>query len=68
MPEHLVAPLMAKGHLVALTIEGELGRSADPLTVYAAHMRDRALGRAGKWLLDDLRTRFDVDHPGSEHT
>jgi len=29
--------------------------NAGPLTIYAAHMRDRALGRAGSWLLHELQ-------------
>jgi DNA-binding transcriptional LysR family regulator len=56
MPEHLVAESLDSGRLVAL----ELDASPTPpeeLTIYAAHRRDRALGRAGRWLLDDLRRR-----------
>lgn len=56
MPEHLVAELLDSGRLVAL----ELDASPTPpeeLTIYAAYRRDRALGRAGRWLLDDLRRR-----------
>jgi DNA-binding transcriptional LysR family regulator len=56
MPEHLVAPLIAAGTLVPLAVEGE--GDGPGLTVYAAHMRDRPLGRAGSWLLDDLRGRL----------
>ena len=58
MPEHLVAPLLADGRLVALTIEGDPARATGPLTIYAAHMRNRALGRAGSWLLHELQARL----------
>lgn len=64
MPEHLVAPLLAEGRLVALPIDDDTARSTEPLTVYAAYMRDRTLGRARRWLLDDLRARFDTVHVG----
>ncbi|MCW6512952.1 LysR family transcriptional regulator [Lichenifustis flavocetrariae] len=59
MPEHLVASHLADGRLVALPMADDLG-PAEPLTIYAAHMRDRALGRAGRWLLEDLRSRVDA--------
>lgn len=58
MPEHLVAPLLADGRLVVLTIEGDPARATGPLMIYAAHMRNRALGRAGSWLLHDLQARL----------
>ncbi len=29
-----------------------------PLSVYAAHVRDKPLGLGGRWLLDDLRKRL----------
>jgi DNA-binding transcriptional LysR family regulator len=60
MPEHLVAPLLNEGRLVALTIDDDPARLSGPLTVYAAQMRDRPLGRAGRWLLSDLQTRFEA--------
>ncbi len=58
MPEHLVAPHLADGRLVALTIDSDPARATGPLTIYAAHMRNRALGRAGSWLLQDLQSRL----------
>ena len=61
MPQELVAPLAADGRLVALTVDDDRLRADGPLVVYAAHLRDRPLGRAGRWLLDDLRTRFEAD-------
>ena len=58
MPEPLVAPFLAERHLVPLAIEDDPARSAGTLTIYASHMRGRALGRAGAWLLDDLKARL----------
>lgn len=66
MPQDLVAPYLAEGRLVALPIEDDPAHPNGPLTVYAAHMRDRALGRAGRWLLDDLRARFDTARAGAD--
>lgn len=54
MPEHLVATSIATGALTALEIH-EDPTPPDGLTIYAAHRRDRALGVAGRWLLDELR-------------
>lgn len=59
MPEHLVAPFLADGRLVALAIDDDPAGLLGPLMVYAAHLRERPLGRAGRWLLNDLQTRFD---------
>ena len=58
MPEYLVAPLLADGRLVSLPIEHDPARAVRPLTIYAAHLRNRPLGRAGAWLLEDLQTRL----------
>jgi DNA-binding transcriptional LysR family regulator len=57
MPQQLVSPLLTAGRLLRLSIEDDPAPSGS-LTIYAAHMRDRLLGRAGGWLLDDLRARF----------
>jgi DNA-binding transcriptional LysR family regulator len=57
MPEQIVSPLLAAGRLLRLSIEDDPAPSGT-VTIYAAHMRDRLLGRAGGWLLDDLRARF----------
>ena len=54
MPEHLVAGALADGRLVALEIEDDTA-PVEGLTIFAAHRRDRALGPAGRWLLDALR-------------
>lgn len=58
MPEHLVAPLLAGGQLLRLSIADDPARTSGPLTICAAHMHDRPLGRAGKWLLDNLQARL----------
>jgi DNA-binding transcriptional LysR family regulator len=59
MPEHIVAPLIVEGKLVRLGIDDD-PTPRDGLTIYAAHRRDRALGPAGRWLLDRLRQRLAI--------
>lgn len=59
MPDHLVSGLIAAGSLVALEIEND-PTPAEGLTIYAAHQRNRALGHAGRWLLDDLMRRLQA--------
>ena len=56
MPQHLVAEHIAAGRLVALELE-ERASQGEALTIHVAHPRDRALGPAGRWLLDELRRR-----------
>ncbi len=58
MPEHVVSPHLADGRLVPLLIEGDPARATGPLMIYAAYMQDRALGRAGRWLLNELQARL----------
>lgn len=60
MPENLVAPFLSDGRLRTLHIDADPAASAGSLTIYAAHMRDRPVGRAGRWLLNDLQTRFEM--------
>jgi DNA-binding transcriptional LysR family regulator len=62
MPGHLVAEHLASGRLVTLEL-AEDSTPAQGLTIHAAHLRDREPGRAGRWLLDDLRTRLAVARP-----
>jgi len=57
MPDHLVSGLIASGTLTALQIEHD-PTPREGLTIYAAHLRSRTLGHAGRWLLDDLRQRL----------
>lgn len=58
MPEYLVAPLVAEGRLRSLAIAQDPQRDLKALTIYAAHLQDRPLGRAGAWLLADLNARL----------
>jgi DNA-binding transcriptional LysR family regulator len=58
MPERLVGPLLEEGRLHRLSIEDDPARTTGPFTIYAAHRRDHPLGRAGTWLLEDLRARL----------
>lgn len=58
MPEHLVRPFLADGRLQHLVIQDDPVPDLGALTIYAAHRRDRPLGRAGTWLLDDLKARL----------
>lgn len=57
MPEHLVAGLISSGELQRLSL-AEDPTPPDGLTIYAAHKRSHAIGPAGTWLLDDLRSRL----------
>ena len=58
MPSYLVEPYIAAGRLKVLDIAtGSLSQDGS-LQVYAAHIRNRPLGRAGSWLLHDLQTRL----------
>ena len=59
MPDHLVAAPVAEARLVTLRIEDDPTPS-EGLVIYAAHRRDRALGPAGRWLLDRLRQRLAI--------
>ena len=56
MPEHLVFRPLAEGKLVRL----DLIDDPDPgnLIIHAARLRDRPLGHAGRWFLDDLKARL----------
>lgn len=57
MPEHLVSRHLAEGKLVQLALVDDPAPAGE-LIIYAAHLRDRPLGRAGRWLLDDLKARL----------
>ena len=59
MPEHLVAGPLQDGRLRAIEIQDD-PTPHDGLTIYAAHQRDRMLGPAGRWLLDELRRRLSA--------
>ena len=64
MPEHLITGPKAAGRLVSIDIVDD-ATPRDGLTIYAAHKRDRALGRAGRWLLDELRRHLALTSRGS---
>ncbi len=57
MPEHLISAAVAAGKLKVIEIEND-SSPRDGLVIYAAHRRDRLLGPAGRWLLDDLQQRL----------
>ena len=55
MPEHMVRPLIAEGRLKQLTLaEDDLAE----FRLYVVSERGRSLGRAGAWLIADLRQRL----------
>lgn len=58
MPEHLIEEHVASGRLVSLELTKDLSGAPGSIMIYAAHMRNRVLGRAGRWLLEDLATRL----------
>lgn len=62
MPEPLVAPHLAAGRLVRLTL---LPKVTGDFAVSVVHLRGRAPGRAGRWLIDDLRRHLEAGS-GSE--
>jgi DNA-binding transcriptional LysR family regulator len=57
MPMHLIEEPLATGRLVKIAL-AEDHTPAQGLTIYAAHLRDREAGPAGRWLLADLRARL----------
>lgn len=57
MPVHLIGPALATGQLVPIDIEDDPTPAAG-LTIYAAYQREREPGKAGRWLLADLRKRL----------
>ena len=64
MPHHMVEDHVAAGRLKRLVLADE----ATPMfRLYVASQRGRELGRAGKWLVADLRERLETC-PGALHT
>lgn len=57
MPIHLIGQALAAGQLAPIDIADD-PTPAEGLTIYAAHLREREPGKAGLWLLADLRTRL----------
>jgi DNA-binding transcriptional LysR family regulator len=64
MPGHMVEAHIAAGRLKRLAIAH---RIPVELPVYVAHERGRALGRASRWLIGDLRERLKTC-PGAAQT
>ena len=58
MPEHFVRPFLADERLRYLVTQDDPVPDPGALTIYAAHRRNRPLGRAGTWLLNDLQRRL----------
>jgi DNA-binding transcriptional LysR family regulator len=63
MPSHMVADHVAAGRLKLLKIAN---REDVALPVYVVHERGRPPGRAGRWLIADLRERLKTC-PGARH-
>jgi DNA-binding transcriptional LysR family regulator len=63
MPSHMVAEHVAAGRLKKLEIAG---REDVALPIYVVHERGRIPGRAGRWLIADLRERLKTC-PGAHH-
>lgn len=57
MPNHLVTDAIKSGQLIRIDIEND-PTPKEGLTIYAAHLRDRPLGIASRWLLDELKQRL----------
>jgi DNA-binding transcriptional LysR family regulator len=55
MPLHMVESHILAGRLKRLTLAGS---PEVELPLYVVHERGRRLGRAGRWLIDDLRARL----------
>ena len=55
MPAHLVRGPIAEGRLKALKLAES---SSFQFLAHVVHVRGREIGRAGRWLIEDLRTRM----------
>ena len=60
MPLPTVATFLEDGRLIRLDLSDRASVCSDVLTVYAAHLRDRPLGRGGTHLLQEVRRRADL--------
>jgi DNA-binding transcriptional LysR family regulator len=54
MPVPLVRPAIADGRLKVLSLKEHTARQ---FPIHAVYDRGRAPGKAGRWLIDDLRER-----------
>ena len=57
MPLHMVADHLADGRLKKLEIRDSSARLFE-LPLFAAYERGRTPGRAGRWLVEDIRRRL----------
>ena len=57
MPQHMVAEHIAAGRLKRLDLKENNGRIVS-IPIHVVHERGRPPGRAGQWLVDDLRKRL----------
>ena len=57
MPRHAVSEAVADGRLIMLDIDNDSHRD-EPLTIFAAHLRGKIPGMAGKWLLEEMHKRL----------
>jgi DNA-binding transcriptional LysR family regulator len=57
MPAHLVEEHIATGRLKRLELKENNGRLVN-IPIHVVHERGRPPGRAGRWLVDDLRQRL----------
>ena len=64
MPSHMVTDHIAAGRLKKLNIANREDEVALP--IYIVHERGRLPGRAGRWLIADLRERLKTC-PGAHH-
>ncbi|HYM01425.1 MAG TPA: LysR family transcriptional regulator [Stellaceae bacterium] len=64
MPAHMVAEDIAGGRLKRLDIKEHRGRVFE-FPMHIVHERGRVPGRAGRWLLDNLRQRLAAETPAS---
>lgn len=64
MPVHLVEDHIVAGRLTRLDIKEHSGRVFN-FPVHVVHERGRPPGRAGRWLIDDLRKRLPAPDDGS---
>ncbi|WP_346826209.1 LysR family transcriptional regulator [Serratia inhibens] len=63
MPEHMVMALIEEGKLVEIEIEDD-SAPREGLAIYAAYKRGYELGPAGRWLFNELQTRFPAFERG----
>ena len=63
MPEHMVRDAIADGRLKALKLAE---RDPFQFRIHVVHVRGREIGRAGRWLIEDLRGRVEYCREAGE--